>query len=385
MNQAASELNMTQLTYNQWLIKHCEEPQNWFESLTSQEISEAIIKRGCSQQQQFATHKKDRNVKIWAVSIVKYDYASVPENVLWHLLLGIDHIIVYDNNDRDSLLGHSDSKKLGSALQPFIDGKYVSLKHIAGDGKQLTAYALAVKSAKEAGVHFMVTIDIDEFMVPFMDKCIPPMLQRCYHDLKDCGSIGVNWRMARAVPGNFLSNASKSIFSDLKYDIGDGNRHTKSFANLKVFDRFGSPHHILSRDGYKMYRDNMTKGEYDSPFQLPAEYPSQRVFIYHVSQAFLFSYVKKKSLRGRVSMNTKTMDKNDPQRAGDFGDLVSILRAFYAANSLDGPRLPSSSAEEEEGNMRQFLMDTDASFSKFFNKKHRSATTTKTNRWSLFT
>ena len=101
------------------------------------------------------------NKYLWAAIIVKNDASTLINWILWHLLLGVDKILVYDNGSTDNIQ---------QAILPFLTIGKVEYIWFAGVGDmQLRAYNNALRKASANGVVWLMTIDVDEYMVP-----VPP-------------------------------------------------------------------------------------------------------------------------------------------------------------------------------------------------------------------
>ena len=73
---------------------------------------------------------------VWLCCIVKLQAAFVPYWITWHLLLGVSHVLVYDNHgsDKHDQLG---AHALRKCLKPFIDAGFVTLIPFRGMGQQV--------------------------------------------------------------------------------------------------------------------------------------------------------------------------------------------------------------------------------------------------------
>ena len=152
---------------------------------------------------------------------VKDDSRNVVEWLAWHLSLGVNHKIVYDNESVDNLR---------QVLVPLINAKFVTHFHWSGRGigAQQSAYRHAIMQTKAKNVSWLGMTDVDEFLLPIKHKCLPSMLSS-YDNAKNVSAIAVNWRM---MPGKYqLSHRNlvyRSIFERTDFSLGYPNRHIKS-------------------------------------------------------------------------------------------------------------------------------------------------------------
>ena len=97
-------------------------------------------------------------------SIFKYQLAivAVMKNeapyvkVDYHLLAGVDHFYIYDNDSEDNLK---------DVLQPYIDKEIVTYEQCPGKAAQLYVYNKAIQQYK-FDCQYIAFIDADEFIFP---------------------------------------------------------------------------------------------------------------------------------------------------------------------------------------------------------------------------
>ena len=128
----------------------------------------------------------DKNLFLYdlaVVAIMKNEAPYVKEWLDYHLLAGVDHFYIYDNEDSDV------QKKV---LQPYIDAGIVSHIPYPGKQKQLDAYADALKRFKFF-CRYMVWIDGDEFIFPRNDRSIIDTFDNVFDNYPDAAAIAMYW------------------------------------------------------------------------------------------------------------------------------------------------------------------------------------------------
>jgi hypothetical protein len=102
------------------------------------------------------------------VCIVKNEADYLEEWLAYHLALGVDHFLVYDNGSTD-----------GSAalLERYQNHGLVTRIEWPLGGGQLAAYNHALRCFGRAA-HWLAYYDVDEFLVPLLDDDIPSFLAR---------------------------------------------------------------------------------------------------------------------------------------------------------------------------------------------------------------
>ena len=101
----------------------------------------------------------DKNLFLYdlaIVAIMKAEEPYVKEWINYHLLAGVDHFYIYDNDSTPEF------KKI---LQPYIDADIVTYTPIHGQAQQMTAYNDALKRFKFES-RYIAYIDGDEFIFP---------------------------------------------------------------------------------------------------------------------------------------------------------------------------------------------------------------------------
>ncbi|KAJ1446264.1 hypothetical protein M885DRAFT_502208 [Pelagophyceae sp. CCMP2097] len=216
-----------------------------------------------------------RNSKMGSASItdaICEDSSSLPYWMLWHLALGVEHILVYDNDDGHLAVDAYDAALLRVRLELFLREGVATLLPFGGlAGAQMTAYQDGVQRAVKAGVAFLGALDTDKFLVPFADKCAPAWLKKCAGQ-QGCGAVQVNWRFSRS---NIIElDHSKSLWSNLGFDVGNPNKHTKTFALAAAHERWLIVHNNQVRGAFHHVRDDGSRlsGASSGPFALPEVY-----------------------------------------------------------------------------------------------------------------
>lgn len=101
----------------------------------------------------------DKNLFLYdlaVVTIMKNEAPYIKEWVEYHLLAGVDHFYIYDNEDSDAQL---------KVLQPYIERGLVTHIPFQGKSRQMEAYNHAVKNYKFF-CRYLAWIDADEFIFP---------------------------------------------------------------------------------------------------------------------------------------------------------------------------------------------------------------------------
>lgn len=98
---------------------------------------------------------------------LKNEAAYIEEWLEYHLLMGVEHFYLYDNESGDHL-----SEK----LQPYILQGLVTLTTWKGKGQQRAIYRHALRTCR-ATARWLAFIDIDEFLQPLQHPDLPSFLR----------------------------------------------------------------------------------------------------------------------------------------------------------------------------------------------------------------
>ena len=94
------------------------------------------------------------------VAILKNEAPYLKEWLDYHLLAGVDHFYLYDNDSPDNQ---------AEVAEPYIEAGLVDYFYLPGQKMQLPAYNDALKKFKFQS-RYMAFIDCDEFVYPKIDK-----------------------------------------------------------------------------------------------------------------------------------------------------------------------------------------------------------------------
>jgi hypothetical protein len=254
------------------------------------EIDKRRLIMGCSAMESSGSKTRlKRKKKAWPVvfmaTIVKDQSQDLPTWLLWHLILGVEHVYIYDNDSTDDI---------ENVLKSFIRAGYVTYIKWPGRQRQNQAYNHALtelsnwkrdiqfskvkeeeknkekrkekenklglglslglgkgdqsSSRKLSGfkhrhhpriVDFLAFVDVDEYYAPFMAGCLPGYLLSCHHK-KNCAGVKVNWRSimnpVRTLPlssaGTSFGTPRNTLFSDVDFDVGRPSKFVKSIVKI---------------------------------------------------------------------------------------------------------------------------------------------------------
>ena len=177
-----------------------------------------------------------------AVTFVRDDAPYIKEWLDYHLLAGVDHFVIYDNESGDNL------KEI---LQPYIDKKVVTRLDYPQTNRQLEAYNDAVRFFKFF-FRRAVFLDVDEFIFPQGDKNILEVTDEILSD--DDAGLAINFHVFGS---NGLEKADYEVgvlerftrravddWAPLDDEIPSGNAAVKTISNPRRINFFSDNPHV---------------------------------------------------------------------------------------------------------------------------------------------
>ena len=203
----------------------------------------------------------DKNLFLYnlaVVSIMKNEAPYVKEWLDYHLLAGVEHFYIFDNESPDNLK---------EVLQPYIDEKIVTYHFYPGKARQYEAYNEAIQSYKFF-CRYIAFIDADEFIFPQNNKSIIEVTDEILEDKPKAGGLaaniyyfgsnnlekadyskGVLERFTRRAPIDWIPLLSEKKFPG-------GTAHVSTITNPRRVSHFGNPHYAFYFEGFHAVNSN---------------------------------------------------------------------------------------------------------------------------------
>ena len=179
------------------------------------------------------------------VAIMKSEAPYVKEWLDYHLLAGVEHFYIYDNDSPDNLK---------EVLQPYIDKGVVTYIFYPGKARQYEAYNEAFRKYRFF-CRYMAFIDGDEFLFPKNNKSVSEVIDEVLSDKNNVGGLGVNMLgfgsnyqdkadYSCGVLERFTRRMSETYMppSEKNPDYFVGVAQIKTIANPRKIDFFYNPH-----------------------------------------------------------------------------------------------------------------------------------------------
>ena len=244
----------------------------------------------------------DKNLFMYdlaVVAIMKNEGPYIKEWLDYHLLAGVNHFYIYDNESPDN------QKEV---LQPYIKAGVVTYIFYPGKARQYEAYFDAIQNYRFF-CRYMAFIDGDEFIFPQNNKNIVEVLDEILSDKREFAGLAVNWHQfgsnfqekadySRGVLERFTRRASDK-------NINDASALVKLIANPRRIDYFCNPHFAMTYPGVNVINENgdVRNFYFNSPPTV------EKIVINHYGQKSREEYEKKVS-RGAADSVTNIYEQH---------------------------------------------------------------------------
>jgi hypothetical protein len=176
-------------------------------------------------------------------AIMKNEGPYLKEWLEFHLMTGVEHFYLFDNNSDDETI---------EILKGYIQRGIVSYQFWPDHPGQLKAYMHTLMNYKNDSF-WIAFIDLDEFIIPVKKDSIPEIMT----EFEDYAALGVNWFMygnsghEKKPEGlqleNYIYHSKETIKS---------NFHIKSIVNPRKIKSPGDPHIFRCLPGENTVTEN---------------------------------------------------------------------------------------------------------------------------------
>ena len=262
------------------------------------------------------------------VAIFKDEAAYLREWLDYHLLAGVEHFYLYNNDSSD------DYEKI---LAPYVEANLVTLIDWSGKAMQMPAYNDALERFRFF-CRYMAFIDLDEFIFPKTGQSIVEVADEILSRDDTVAALGINWQifgsnghetadLSRGVVERFTRRAEKIYEGNTDKPLG--NILINTIANPRATHYFYNPHFAVHFVHFRAVNENGHHVE--KFFNLPIT--ADKIAINHYSTRSREEFLKKfnrgrSDIIGGYSLNTfDSYDRNEV-----FDDRILKYRAARAEN-----------------------------------------------------
>lgn len=176
----------------------------------------------------------DKNLFLYdlsAVAIMKDAEPYIKEWLDYHLLAGIDHFYIYDNESSPEF------KKL---LQPYIDAGIVTYTFFPGKTRQMDTYNDAIQRFRFES-RYVIFIDDDEFIFPKSNSTIIELVDELLPKFQNCAGLGIG-SMFFGSNGQEKADFSRGVLERFTKRRATIAAATKTVTNPRLVDYYWTPH-----------------------------------------------------------------------------------------------------------------------------------------------
>ena len=274
----------------------------------------------------------DKNLFLYdlaVVAIMKNEEPYVKEWLDYHLLAGVDHFYIYDNDSTPEF------KKI---LQPYIDSNIVTYIHYPGSARQYEAYNDAIKKFRYF-CRYITFIDADEFIFPKSKPTITGVADEILNGKPNAAALVAHWHIfgsnhhkkvdySKGVLERFTRRAENDWYLPPKPPenrFHQGNVYVKSILNPRRVHHFEDPHQA----NYFFGCFAVDEAEKGIPMSISFPVVADKIVVNHYQVKSLEEY---KSRQPRGDVNKKSGEKynmnffNDSDRNEVFDDGILKYR-----------------------------------------------------------
>ena len=179
------------------------------------------------------------------VAIMKDEEPYVKEWLDYHLLAGVDHFYIYDNDSTPEF------KKI---LQPYIDAGIVTYTFFPGKARQYEAYNNAFKNFKFES-RYMAWIDGDEFIFPKSKPTISEVVDEVLPKVSFAAALTGNL-LNFGSNGHVKADYSRGVLERFTARDARVDNHVSTIANPRKISFFYNPHFAVYFEGCHAVSEN---------------------------------------------------------------------------------------------------------------------------------
>ncbi|MBR1646875.1 MAG: glycosyltransferase family 92 protein [Selenomonadaceae bacterium] len=272
------------------------------------------------------------------VAIFKDEAPYLREWLDYHLLAGVEHFYLYNNDSSD------DYEKI---LAPYVEANLVTLIDWSGKLMQMPAYNDALNRYKFF-CRYMAFIDLDEFIFPKTNQSIVEVVDEILSRDKTAAALGINWQIFGS-NGHETADYSKDVLErftrrapsdwhETGKKIPMDNLYVKSVINPRRANFFGSAHYANYFAGFYSVNENGEKffGSDNSPVT------AKKIVVNHYYTKSREEFLNKVNKgRAEVSinyLNEEIFTRRDRNEVFDDGILkyrAARAENFFVENDAD--------------------------------------------------
>ena len=257
-------------------------------------------------------------------AIFKNEARYLKEWLDYHLLAGVEHFYLYNNDSIDNF---------AQVLAPYVAANFVTLTDFPGKVMQMPAYVDALNRFKFT-CRYMAFIDVDEFIFPQTNRSIVEVVDEILSRDSNAAGVAINWQLYGS-NGQETADYSRGVLERFTrraphdYELDLGNTLVKSIIDPRKVEYMPNPHSAIYLHNFHAVNaaGEIVAGYLNKPVNV------DKIVVNHYFTKSREEYSKKFS-RGRSDVNVKySQDNFELQDRNEiFDDGILTYRANRAEN-----------------------------------------------------
>ena len=277
----------------------------------------------------------DKNLFLYDLAIaaiMKNEGYYLKEWLDYHLLAGVDHFYIYDNDSTDNQ---------AEVARPYVEAGLVDYIPASGKIMQIPAYNDAVKNFKFQ-CRYMAFIDADEFIYPKTNRSLIEVVDEILSQDKNAAGLSIHWQIfgsnglekadySRGVLERFTRRAEKNFWKHREdnHQQALGNVFFKVIADPRRIKEMQVHHAFYFEDFYSVNENGLKLQPNVGCCPVVAE---KIVVNHYFSKSKEEFYLKRGRGRSDVALNWPKIIFDDYDRNEIFDDGILKYRAARAKN-----------------------------------------------------
>lgn len=239
------------------------------------------------------------------VAIFKDEARYLKEWLDYHLLAGVEHFYLYNNDSSDDF---------AEVLAPYVEAKLVTLTAWRGKLQMYPAYNNAIEKYR-FDCRYMAFIDLDEFIFPKTKASVAEVADEILSKYPNAAALGVNWQCfgsngqetadySRGVLERFTRRAPRDWIKISSEKDMTGNVTIKSIVNPRRVDCWWSPHYASYFRDFRSVNSNGAETLNISGYPIAAD----KIVVNHYFTKSREEYLQKKLPKGSVAVKENYYD-----------------------------------------------------------------------------
>ncbi len=277
----------------------------------------------------------DKNLFLYdlaVVAIFKDEGKYLKEWLDYHLLAGVEHFYLYNNDSSDDY---------AEVLAPYIKANVVTLTDFPGRLTMFPAYNDALEKYRFE-CRYIAFIDLDEFIFPKTNQSVVEVVDEILSKDKNATALSINWQCfgsngqetadySRGVLERFTSRAPSDWMILSENNSVIGNIHIKSIMNPRLVDFMVGPHFAVYYNDFKSINSDGKETYRAGNYPICAD----KIVINHYFTKSKEEYATKKMPKGSIAVKENYYEMEgfyQHDRNEVFDDGILNYRAARAEN-----------------------------------------------------